>query len=208
MPYLTPLPTDILNIVFDYANISKEYQYYKQRKKSKQGYKNIKLNYHCKMCNRKIRNYKDAIYGFPLYHYKYYESDIPLVLIGNKTLSRFYHYKKHNNEYYENIRNVQGNITESPSAINITMLNINDGKILGNKIIKTINYIDKSYTKLKKCEKMFRGLDIDFVHKIPAQSNIYDKTISYIVNNNKDLEIGHHCISCKIDERIYKFIKL
>ena len=210
MVYTTPLPTDILNLVFQFADVNKEYKYYKQKKKSQTGFKQIKLHYNCQSCNKKIRRNKDAVYGFMIDYYDYYKVKMPDVLVGKKTLSRFYHFKKNNQEldFYDKLRNVEGHVTESPFAISITMLNRNQGKVLGKIIIKTFNYINKSYVKLDKCKKMFNNIEVAFKSELVPQEEVNNDIISFILDNNDNLKIGHHCKNCINNNKIAHFVKL
>lgn len=211
MVFKTKLNEDILNIIFEFTDINPKYEYYKRVKQSSIGYKKINMEYNCCLCKKKIRNIKlHGIYGFILYFYNYYDVEMTSHYYDKNGISRFYQPKKTNSdrELYEILRNVQGDITETPYCFSISMRNIIDKQILGKLIINTmsnllsnVNKFNHSKRKLERC-----GIVIDV--KMDSKEKILNKIKTSILNLNDGVTIGYYCKNCCNNKKYYNFIKL
>lgn len=224
MVFKTTLNKDILNMVFEYANISVEYVYYKRHKESLSGFRNIKLNYNCLLCNKKLRNVGlHGHYGFIIYFYKYYDVDMTKYCFNKRGITRYYHSKhtRYNNtsrEYeivnnnninivYDHLRNVIGDVEEGEHHISITIRNMMDEKVLGKLIIKTMNYITKSYMRLNKEKRNLNRCGIKVNIRSDKMDNIITNIKKSILDMN-DIKLGYYCKNCVNHSKIYKFINL
>ena len=210
MVFKTILNRDILNIIFEFADITPKYDYYKREKLSLTGYKNLKMEYNCTACEKRIRNPKlHATYGFIINFYKYYSVDITNHCYSDSEISRFYHMKKTkpDNELYEVLRNVQGDVTEGVYNFIISMGNVVDDKILGKLIIDTIAYISNVINKFNKDRRRLHKCGIEIDVKMDSKEKILNKIKRSILDLN-DIKIGYYCKSCSNNKKYYKFIKL
>lgn len=225
MVFKTTLNKDILNIVFEYANISVDYLYYIRQKESLCGFRNIKLNYNCGLCDKKLRNIKQqGYYGFMLYFYKYYDVDITNYCFNKTGLTRYYHSKQSrfnpiSREYelvsnknidfiHNHLRNVCGDVQEGIGHISITIRNMMEEKILGMLIIKTMNYISRSYIRFNKEKRHLQKCGVKMDINIDKLDNIKNSINMSILDMNDDIKLGYYCRTCANSSKIYKFIKL
>jgi len=209
MVFKTSLTEDTLNTIFEYADIIPQYECYKRLSLSVIGYKNIRMSYNCNSCNKRIRNPKQhGVYGFILEFYKYYNVEMTNYCYKTNNTSRFYHTKRHQDAVlYKILRNVQGDVTESPYYFSINMSNTVDDKILGKLIINTLLYISNCINKFNKDKRRLEKCGIEIEVEMFSKEKIIN-TIKKSILDLNDIQIGYHCKNCCNNKKYYKFIKL
>lgn len=222
MPFKTKLNEDVLNIIFNYADIKANFNYYKQTKKSKQGFRSIKLVYKCTKCNKKIRNISDKIYGFILYHYRYYF--IKSLNINRFGTKRYYHPKNKSiinddghqvkgftREFLEILESLVADIRENNYCISIRIpvYSEDDKKFLGKCILRSFNDITTHYDKFNKYKRNLQSQGIIIKEPEMISKDKFIKKVKLeMLNLNKDLKPGYYCSMCVKKTSYYDFVKL
>ena len=211
MVFKTCFSKDILNTIFEYADIIPQYDCYKRQSLSVIGYKNIKMSYNCNCCNKKIRNPKlHASYGFILQFYKYYDVKMTNCCYKPNDITRFYHPKRQPDEILYNIlRNVQGDVTEGPYNFSIQMANTVDDKVLGKLIINTLSYLGNRINQFNKEKRRLEKCGVKIYTKMDSKNKITSKIKKSILDlNENDVKVGYYCKNCCNNKKYYKFVKL
>lgn len=219
MPFKTNLNKDVLNLICNFAGINSSFYYYKQEKRSKEGFKNLKLEYKCNKCNKTIRNLKTAKYGFILEYYDYYNVNMTDYYV-NDGISKFYHSKYQSfrdgmtNTRNENLRLLldkkNGELDETrPYHYILRMKNTwDDGKILGKIILKTINHLDSIYHKFNREKRRLERCGIDIKVEIENKNSCINKIKKSLLDLNKEeLLLGYYCSGCTKTTNFSNFIK-
>lgn len=221
MPFKTQLNSDILSLMCEYAGIDPTFYYYKQVKKSKEGFRDLKLHYRCMKCNKCIRNLKSASYGFIINIYNYYYVDMTDYYTNNDGISKFYHSKfrtirendyrvtARNEELRDKLDNTYGELDETrPYHYILRMRNVwEDGQILGKIILRTIyslkNIFDRFYKEKRRLERCGIKVDVNMIEKDTYLGNIKRS----ILDNNDNVDLGYYCSVCAKDTMFGSFIK-
>ena len=220
MPFKTPLNSDILNIVCEYSGIDPTFYYYKQVKKSKEGFRDVKLHYKCMKCNKCIRNLKTATYGFFLNIYEYYDADITEYYFCKDGISKFYHSKfrtirsddirvtTRNEELRVRLDRTKGELNETrPYHFILKMRNVwDDGKILGKLIIKTMNSLNNIFDRFNKERRRLERCGINVELEMIGKNDYMGNIKKSILDNNKNVDLGYYCSMCSKDTMFGSFI--